>query len=606
MVVGLALALMEEIQERIDSEYPNGATKLQGARVAEEFVYELQSTRPELVLVMAKCKMDYYTEEKLKNHMMRFYNELPRHFVLIMQMATQPYEDQCTGLFDNHELHSAQKVSLVRGGADKLVEVMDEQMAKNGVAYVHVGDDSWVSIGLLSGQVIMFALDCSSFDLTQHGDVTLKVHEAFRDDLAEISPISAGVWMAFMRRRLIVVEQTVVVLMEHGGPSGIALQSKVNDVLMDIMIKRTLKPFLEGVIPTTAHAMDLHIKHVGAEMGFVVKVEQLSYSNALTVREVLRTTHFQFIGNYFHTTPNNFVYPFTDLPRTMSQLVYPGSKWQANRQDLARTEAVRLASIAMGSGVAPYGVTAQEALFQEVSILLMRACASAYDPEWRDDRLIWATQVAPTAMGRDELKLMNASLGGLTRVFAEGRGAIALWRHPDDMSLDNGVTSLPPALETPRRVYSVSELLALRPQLEVEDTLSRPLTGPRNRHHVADIRELVPDVTVVRQERPHPKSFGRYPRQKRETPAAQYARVGREDKERAQDRRRVAMFEADDEGVMDVQKKRHNRKQSQKSQAAGGSMTAARSRAEESAEGDLAPTKDSRNQKGAGRRRRRK
>lgn len=536
------------------------------AELVEQEIYRWFEAKPELVLVKGKCKQDYYSAAKIHSRSLRFYNALPRQMVLIMQRATQPFEAQTYSLFENSFLHSAQKVTLVRGGADRLVRALDIQLEEHGVGYAHVGDDSWVA--LRSGpDLVMCALDCEAFDLTQNSAVTAEIHRQFRNMLAAIDPVAAGVWMAFARRRLLVVEQTVVVEMEHGGPSGMPMQSKVNDVLMEILIARFVRLVMEG----NAHAgsaedYDALMQRVGKRLGLRVKVEQFHrFEGVSTIRQALRVRPFLFVGYYFWASEDNFVYPFTDLPRTMAQMAYPGGKWKASNRLFLRTEAMRLTSIAMGSGLAPPSLrTAQLALFQECSRLLATAINDTDNPDEVDERLVWATQVAPLAMNENTVALFAASLRGLQQAFDDGRGVLKLWRHEDDV-VDrlNGERAA-------RIVYTPEAILAMRPFAGVrqrEDGMIQhedPLPGSSDLvrlvspvawmdpllHREVTIFEVVnlrretrrdiSDLVLEEGEaplQPERKTLGRFPRLKRETPREESARKHRENVARARLRR---------------------------------------------------------------------
>lgn len=421
--------IIEELTEAIGSE----VEPLAIARIAEQFVYRYQKEKPSLVATKAKCKADYINESKVLSQQGRFYNVLPRQFVLLMQMATQPYEKNTRSIMEDPLLHSAQKLVLVRGGANYLVEALDEQLHKDDYAYVHVGDDSWVAYRRPDNQICMFALDCSAFDLTQHRTVMRAVHEAFRDDLAQIDPVAAGIWYAFMRQRLTVMEQTATILVKDGGPSGNPMQSKVNDVAMDVLIRRTIEKLTGN---ETEASLNKLLGRVGADMGFKIKLEQFHVFDKPTIAEGLELRPFQFVGFYFYRRSSGLVYPFIDLPRMMSQLPYPGGgKRENDNSKFAQKEAVRLASTALGTGIAPEGYAAQEALFQETSALLASAVANSVDGLDEVD-LEWQMQSDVHALSLEDMSEFAHSLKGLYLAFAEGWGAIRLWAHPTDPEFD--------------------------------------------------------------------------------------------------------------------------------------------------------------------------
>jgi len=179
-----------------------------GAKTPWEWVRGMEESNPELVACRGKGKADYYRSAKISAAQGRFYNVLPRQMMLIMQQATQPFEQACRGITLDGSSRTASGVTLVRGGAAELVQALEKQLVEHDYAYVHMGDDSWVALRY-GDEIVMFALDCTSFDLTQHSTVSAQVHRVIRDELARIDPISAGVWYAYARERVVVVNTTL-------------------------------------------------------------------------------------------------------------------------------------------------------------------------------------------------------------------------------------------------------------------------------------------------------------------------------------------------------------------------------------------------------------
>lgn len=307
---------------------------------------QAEADRPWLVACRGKAKGDYYSQEKVVEARMRFYNAFPRQMLMNMQIATQVLEQNSSNILSGVG-HSGIGISLVRGGCGDLVKALDAQLRKDGYAYVHVGDDSWVIIRR-GGELIMFALDCSNFDLTQHGDVTREVHVAIRKQLERIDVKAARLWEAYARERLVVVVGAHVRRWKHAGPSGMPLQSKVNDVLMDVMINRLLAK-LGGTELLTAARVDLAVREAAASMGFVAKLEQFGVTRAQSLYEALERNPFLFIGYYFHVRDGE-VRVFSDVPRTYAQVPFPTMKWHKTGRDLAIMEAMRLGSISLNLG----------------------------------------------------------------------------------------------------------------------------------------------------------------------------------------------------------------------------------------------------------------
>lgn len=397
---GLALTLRRELVAR--------------AGDVAGYVRELMEHQPELVALRGKAKADYYQLEKVAGGMLRFYNAFPRHVALNMQMATQPFERLARHIQVGSESRSGIGLTLVRGGAQDLVDALQQQLDEAGQAYVHVGDDSWV-LAMRNGVLVQFALDCSSFDLTQHADVTEAVHEVLRRELATIDAPAADLWHTFARERLVVLVLSLVVRLRHAGPSGMPLQSKVNDMLMDVMINRTLTA-LDG---HTEEAVAAAVERVGSEMGFRVRLEQYQSGWGVTeISEMLRRTPFLFIGYHFWATDSGKVLVHCDVPRTFSQLTTPTTGWKRAKGEFDLAEAMRLGSIAMNMGMPPpeleaaFAEVRQHAISEVERQLLIRG-------DVQSDKLIWAVQDNPFAAAAEP------SLSGLLRVLR--RPPATLW-----------------------------------------------------------------------------------------------------------------------------------------------------------------------------------
>lgn len=343
--------------------------KAHGPRSLYDWVREQEERTPEFWVLKGKTKGDYYKKAKVGAGECRFYNAFGRQVVLNMQVATQVLERQSRNILDNpRRYHSGIGISLHRGGAAELVAALDAQLADSDTAYVHVGDDSWVAIKK-SGHIIMFALDCSSFDLTQHGACTKEVHGVIRDEMERVDAVAANLWHAVARERLVVLVGGAVVRMKHAGPSGMPLQSKVNDVLMDVMINRTLKKGTDATW-TDAEKLDELLQEVGEGMGFKVRLESHTVCKGETLKECLEDNPFLFVGYYFYTEDNK-VKVVADLPRSMAQMPYPSQAWVKKEHELEVLEAMRLGSIYMSQGIYPKeGQAAQEAFRLTVEEML--------------------------------------------------------------------------------------------------------------------------------------------------------------------------------------------------------------------------------------------
>jgi len=396
----LAMGLARTIRDEIDSE-GNG----------ESWLRRAEQARPWLVAVRGKAKADYYPQEKVVEARMRFYNAFPRQTMLVMQQATQVLELNARHYL-NSESYSGIGVSLVHGGAADLVREMDRRLARDGFAYVHVGDDSWVVV-CRDGRLAMFALDCSNFDLTQRAEVTLEVHASIRRQLRLIDPRASELWHGYARQRLVVVSGSLVRMFKHAGPSGMPLQSKINDVLMDVMLNRLLGDLHSLEESEVARAVEA----TGQSMWFSVRLEQYWSGSETTLLGALEVRPFLFIGYYFHVREGG-VQVCADIPRTMAQLPYPALKWSKEKRDLQITEAMRLGSVLMSMGMPTRQLEGVYSAFRTyVEKLLKSTIELAGDIS--DERLRWAVQESPWGPP------VEASLMGLLR--AVRRDPAVMW-----------------------------------------------------------------------------------------------------------------------------------------------------------------------------------
>lgn len=402
-VMGLARALRREF-ERVQDR-PDGVWKM---------VRDLESSNPELMAFRGKAKADFYSTEKIESFRLRFYNALPRQLMLIMQMGTQPFERTSRTILT--EGHSGIGLSLVRGGAQDLVDALQRQVDEDGVAFVHVGDDSWV-VARVGEELVLFSLDCSNFDLTQHADTTREVHEALRERVALFDRVAADLWFSLMRERLVVVAGTLVRRWRHAGPSGSPLQSKVNDMLMDVLIRRLVRNDKFKAVVTDREELDRLIQDVGTGMGFRVRLEDHDVHVSRSLQAALADKPFLFVGYYFHVVAGQ-VTVYADVPRALAQLPYPNLKWMAEKGDVAVMEAFRVGSIVMNMGVPP-------ACLQEAHAALVNVAVRHLEDALRlgraedADKLRWAVQENP--FGAD----VEPSLRGLLR--AVQRDPRLLW-----------------------------------------------------------------------------------------------------------------------------------------------------------------------------------
>lgn len=366
----------------------------------------MEATNPQMVACLGKAKSDYYKVGKLTAGMLRFYNVLPRQIALNMQVATQPLE--ALALPFGAGSNSGHGVTLHHGGAAELVAELDRRLALEGRAFVHVGDDSWVLVKVRE-KICMFALDCSNFDLTQHSAVTSEVHAAIHRQLARIDAPAADLWLAYARSRLVVVAGSVVRKWPHAGPSGMPLQSKVNDMLMDVLIERALE---RNVDWTDAGAVDECLMGVGRGMGFAVRVEQHSAATATSVIGALEQNPFLFVGYYFFVREGG-VRVFADWARQLAQLPYPGLKWMKSDKELKIIEAMRLGCFVQSLGTPPPALDAAMSAMRQFAIGLLETVLDHFGDQ-SDERLRWAVGESPLGPAT------SPSLSGLRNVLLLG------------------------------------------------------------------------------------------------------------------------------------------------------------------------------------------
>lgn len=352
---------------------------------------QLEDTHPWLVACKGKCKADAYSQEKVEEFMLRFYNALPKQIMLIMQSVSQVLEEQSLNILQFTEGRSMSGVSLVRDGPERLADSFERQLEESGRAYTHMGDDTKIAV-LTPAGVVLFSLDCSNFDITQHADATAEIHAQVRDELSRVDPVAAQVWYAMARERLVVTYTNVVTKWKHGGPSGMPLQSKVNDVLMDVLVTRIL-----GDADTAwqkRDSVEATVRHYGAGLGLSVRLEdyEVAYGTR-TYREALEQKSFLFVGYRFFAEQGR-VMVCADIPRSLAQFPFPALKWEKTKEQLLVMEAVRIGSIALNLGNAPAPLADFfEEFRRQAELLLLAAIAAHGDVE--SERMLWAVQSNP-------------------------------------------------------------------------------------------------------------------------------------------------------------------------------------------------------------------
>ncbi len=318
--------------------------------------------KPLLFLCNGKVKYDVYTIDKIRAQELRFYNVVPRPTLMVIQQAAQVVgaSHKCVPLSN-----STQGFALTGGGAAALVRYLDPDVSVEGprldIKYVHCGDDSWVVIGdSYTNSLHMLSADCSSFDLTQHRKVTEPVHQSFKGLLKKVDEGSAALWYSLMREREVTLYGSRVAVMRHAGPSGMALQSNVNDVLMEVFLSRFAlivneqygeaagiergQRVLEGI---ARRAMD----RVAEELGLKVRVDDwVTVDGTVSLSAALAQSAFKYVGYWFYAVGPDAddVRVVCDFERMMAGLPYPSSSVYDEDKAVAN---LRIALKAVGVGI---------------------------------------------------------------------------------------------------------------------------------------------------------------------------------------------------------------------------------------------------------------
>jgi hypothetical protein len=385
----VAMAVYRDLDQRFRLAY-----KAQGGDGVVRAVRALEVERPELVTFQGKTKSDYYSKKKQMSGEARFYTVAPMPLRLGIATVTQAFERYKSNIFVRG--HSAQGISLQKGGADLLARKLEEQLVARGVAWTHNGDDTWF-VKRDGPLITQWALDATAFDLSQRREVTHQVHLVVAERLALIDPVWAWAWFSLMRERTIIVNGSNRVRMMDGGPSGMALQSVVNDLLMEVACERLAKR-LETGRSSDESWLASQVAAVGVELGFEIRLETYSNTLATTLFQALAVSPFLYIGYIFYTDTTGRVCVFCDVARTLAQLPYPGDKWEA-KEDKPLATALRLMSIKIGMGEPPAPLVAAYSAFEREVLrmsekALRRAGSKADEPlPW------WAVQFSELVGG---------------------------------------------------------------------------------------------------------------------------------------------------------------------------------------------------------------
>lgn len=262
-------------------------------------------------------------------------------------------------------------------------------------------------------QMMFMNLDMSNFDLTQRREVCDKIHEVLYKGLAEIDVDRAEVMREIWRKKLINLHASACVFMENGSFSGIPLQSEKNDMLCEVMCMRIKEAVatryerrvlngLPAYCGLTFDALDVIVREVGLGLGLEARIDNKEII-AIPDEEKTQRDWFeeQNNGNYFYApifraftenlvrwkflgyeffgtenmqmgyrtfmmnapnqNPRQVLRPWpvegskgiavvAQLPRFLTNILYPNVMWMKGRKEFEAYNAVRLIGAVIGLG----------------------------------------------------------------------------------------------------------------------------------------------------------------------------------------------------------------------------------------------------------------
>ncbi len=384
-------ALAVYVQQHVRDAYNRG-----GLAEVDRWVKEQRRKRPYLTTLVGRAKDDCYTFEKYHSKQIRFYNVWPRPVQMVIQTASQALKALSIGILGQEDgYHCMSKGSLAHGGAQQLVDKLQKQVDDEGFAFVVMGDDSWIVVEMEwkgTRRLVLFALDCISYDLTLRAATMREPIRAIADQMALIDGGAAGLWKSLMQQRDVVVMLTLVETMEDGGPSGAALQSDVNSVVMTVYIRRLVSKIKIAAFeasqtgeptPPPDRFIAMIVEEEGQKLGLKVKLEQYFETQEETIKGALAERPFLFLGYYFHVLGDT-VAPFCDLSRCLATAAYPtGSTLRANEKKIFNAlESMRIAGTVISMGVPPRELSpAFEAMRAEAIVRVREQISLGVEPD---------------------------------------------------------------------------------------------------------------------------------------------------------------------------------------------------------------------------------
>lgn len=473
---------------------------------------------PYVCAFLGKGKGDFYTVKKVEELMARFYVATPFTLKAAVGPVVQAGTEHKLTMFDHDDVTTFQGCSFARGGGKRFVDEVDRRLCLAPVVIINAGDDT-CCVYRVRGRfgeagtdhtIETVAIDGSSFDLTQMHQVTMEVKRKIRDHLVE--QVSGGedlanLWLAMMSFRQVVIGQ-VVFTTEDTGPSGLMLQSELNNAIMAVACERLKNVLMRYEADRSTFSvgeddslpcLDLpegfnigeEIARIGADLGFSFKKEQHMRSTRYfdgmrdaTFRAFLETKSFLFCG---YSLSGRYEYDreqivgtrirvCADYARACPRMMYPGGKYIKDRTEFERRDVESLASslLALGEPEEEYLFAYQQAC-HEVCKRVDELIRNYGEDADLTDRM-------EAVFGIGNLK----TLGAVRRAL---NSPLSLWHSTADLGvpLEDG----PCEDDTPGESLHASRVRGVRERVSAETWSTPNLDALRNAINSVDVDEGV-------------------------------------------------------------------------------------------------------------------
>lgn len=365
----------------------------EGYEDAQPILLELETKHPEWFVHRGKTKTDVYKRQKVEDLALRFYVVGPGWSKLLMQMATQPFEEATRNILQEdtdfksvvHDTfmypRTAKGLSLARGGALRLVQCLDRHLQENEWSATTTGDDTWLNFRVPNiNAIVMVSLDCSNFDLTQVAEVVRPLRLKVAEQLEYVDPVGAWIWRYLtMEPRLIAPFTIGTWKLNHCGASGTPLQSLINDMLMSVVLQRVIERlspyFADYTCPSgVSHESEIQgevsrvLRVVGHQLGLDIRIDQFELAMGVdTLYEALQITPFLYIGYNFWCNPGGqeWAYTWQDWPRACANLRYPTMPHEEDDTLFRIKEAIAAVGTIINLGLQPMRVFRTGMLWSE-------------------------------------------------------------------------------------------------------------------------------------------------------------------------------------------------------------------------------------------------